>query len=257
MTAIAVRSTVLIPGPRTAGDDVPASDAAPSLRDGSTCRAVAYQRVVHRLVRRELRLLADLATWAPDDEAERTATLTRHAELVGKVLLHHHAVERDSVWPALLRTVPDDAMDEVHEALELWTACCARIDHMLRDVSTAARQWCVAATPPARRAFAASCRALAEAVDAQTDDEERALLPLLEAHLEPEDWSSIAESAHCRLTAREQLLVIGLALEDSSAGERARLLDGLSPATRSAWRLYGGRRYRAAVVRLRGAPPAR
>ena len=200
MTAIAVRSTVLIPGPRTAGDDVPASDAAPSLRDGSTCRAVAYQRVVHRLVRRELRLLADLATWAPDDEAERTATLTRHAELVGKVLLHHHAVERDSVWPALLRTVPDDAMDEVHEALELWTACCARIDHMLRDVSTAARQWCVAATPPARRAFAASCRALAEAVDAQTDDEERALLPLLEAHLEPEDWSSIAESAHCRLT---------------------------------------------------------
>jgi hypothetical protein len=257
MTAIAVRSTVLIPGPRTAGDDLPASNPAPSLRDGSTCRAVAYQRVVHRLVRRELRLLADLATWAPDDEAERTATLTRHADLVGKVLLHHHAVERDSVWPALLRTVPDDAMDEVHEALELWTACCARIDHMLRDVSTAARQWCVAATPPARRAFAASCRALAEAVDAQTDDEERALLPLLEAHLEPEDWSSIAESAHCRLTAREQLMVIGLALEDSSAGERARLLDGLSPATRSAWRLYGGRRYRAAVVRLRGAPPAR
>jgi len=257
MTAIAVRSTVLIPGPRTAGDDVPASEAAPSLRDGSTSRAVAYQRVVHRLVRRELRLLADLATWAPDDEAERTATLTRHAELVGKVLLHHHAVERDSVWPALLRTVPDDALDEVQGALDRWTACCARIDHMLRDVSTAARQWCVAATPPARRAFAASCRALAEAVDAQTDDEERALLPLLEAHLEPEDWSSIAESAHCRLTAREQLLVIGLALEDSSAGERARLLDGLSPATRSAWRLYGGRRYRAAVVRLRGAPPAR
>ena len=257
MTAPAVRSTVLIPTPRTAGDDAPASGAAPSLRDGSTSRAVAYQRVVHRLVRRELRLLADLATWAPDDEAERTGTLTRHAELLGRVLLHHHTVERDSVWPALMRTVPDDALDEVQAALEEWTACCARIDHMLRDVATAARQWCVAASPPARRAFAAACRALAEAVDAQTDDEERALLPLLEAHLEPGDWSSIAESAHCRLTAREQLMVIGLALEDSCAGERARLLDGLSPSTRSAWRLYGGRRYRSAVVRLRGAPPAR
>jgi hypothetical protein len=62
-------------------------------------------------------------------------------------------------------------------------------------------------------------------------------------------------SSHCRLSAREQL-VLGLALEDSCAAERARLLDGLSPATRSARRFYGSRRYRAAVVRLRGAPPA-
>jgi hypothetical protein len=257
MTATAVRPNVLIPTPRPACDDVPSSAAAPSLHEGSTSRAVAHQRVVHRLVRRELRLLADLATWAPDDEAERTAALTRHAELIGKVLLHHHTVERDSVWPALRRTVPGAAMDDVRRALDEWTACCARIDHMLRDVATAARQWGVAATPPSRRAFAAACRGLAEAVDAQTHDEERTLLPLLEAHLEPADWSAIAESARCRLTAREQLLVIGLALEDSCAAERARLLDGLSPGIRSAWRLYGGRRYRAAVVRLRGAPPAR
>lgn len=257
MTAAAVRPTTLIPAPRTAGDDDPTPGTAPSLHDGSTCRAVAYQRVVHRLVRRELRLLADLTTWAPDDEAERTATLTRHAELVGKVLLHHHAVEREAVWPALLSTVPDDAQDEVRAMLAEWTDRCGRIDHMLRDVSTAARQWAVAATPPARHAFAAACRTLADTVDAQTGDEERLLLPLLETHLEPADWAAIAQSAHCRLTAREQLLVLGLALEDSSAAERARLIGGLSPATRSAWRFYGGRQYRATVVRLRGAPPAR
>jgi hypothetical protein len=257
MTATAVRPTALIPTPRPAGDDVMTSGTASSLRDGSTCRAVAYQRVVHRLVRRELRLLAELATWAPDDEAERTATLTRHSELVGRVLLHHHAVERDAVWPALLRNVPEDARDEVRGVLVEWTDRCGRIDHMLRDVDTAARQWAVAATPPARRAFAAACRALADVVESQTDDEERILLPLLEAHLEPADWAAIAQSKHCRLSAREQLLVLGLALEDSSAAERARLLGGLSPTTRSAWRFYGGRQYRATVVRLRGAPPAR
>jgi hypothetical protein len=257
MAATAVRPNDLIPAPRAAADDVLTSGTTPSLRDGSTCRAVAYQRVVHRLVRRELRLLADLATWAPDDEAERTATLTRHTELVAKVLLHHHAVERDSVWPALLRTLPADAHEEVRDALGEWTARCVRIDHMLRDVVTAARQWAVAATPPARRAFASACRALADAVDAQTDDEERALLPLLEVHLEPADWAAIASSKHCRLSARDQLLVLGLALEDSSAADRARLLGGLSPATRSAWRFYGERQYRSTVVRLRGAPPAR
>jgi hypothetical protein len=257
MTATAVRPTDLIPAPRSVGDDVVTPGRLPSLRDESTCRAVAYQRVVHRLVRRELRLLAELATWSPDDEAERTATLTRHAEVVAKVLLHHHAVERNAVWPALLRTLPDEALDEVRALLDEWTARCGRIDHMLRDVATAARQWAVAATPPARRAFASACRALADAVDAQTEDEERALLPLLETHLEPEDWAAIASSKHCRLTAREQLLVLGLALEDACAAERARLLGGLSPATRSAWRFYGERQYRTAVVRLRGAPPAR
>ncbi|MDP9461252.1 MAG: hemerythrin domain-containing protein [Actinomycetota bacterium] len=153
MTATAVRRTALIPAPRSAGDDVPTCGSAPSLRDEPTSRAVAYQRVVHRLVRRELRLLADLTAWAPDDEAERTATLTRHTELVGKVLLHHHAVERDTVWPALLRTVPEPPLDEVRSALDEWTARCARIDCMVRDVATAARQWAVAATPPARHAF--------------------------------------------------------------------------------------------------------
>ena len=127
---------------------------------------------------------------------------------------------------------------------------------MLRDVATAARQWAVAATPPARRAFAAACRGLADAVDARPTTRSA---PPAAAGGPPRARGlvAIAESEHCRLTAREQLLVLGLALEDSSAGDRARLLGGLSPATRSAWRLYGGRRYRAAVVRLRGAPPAR
>ena len=257
MTPTAVRRSPLVPVPRSAGDDVGTPGRVPSLRDQPTSRAVAYQRVVHRLVRRELRLLADLAAWAPDDEAERTTTLAGHAELVGRVLLHHHAVERDAVWPALLRTVPEPLLEQVRSTLDDCTTGCARIDRMVRDVATAARQWAVAATPAARHAFASACRALADAVDVQTDDEEHTLLPLLEAHLEPADWAAIARSAHCRLTAREQLLVLGLALEDSDPVDRARLLDGLSTLTRSAWRRSGERRYRAAVVRLRGAPPAR
>jgi Hemerythrin HHE cation binding domain len=253
MTAAVVRPTPVIPSPRTAADDIPPE--LPSLRSGQVSRAVAYQRVLHRLVRRELRLLAELGTWASPGETDRAAALTKHAELVGRVLLHHHRVERDAVWPALLRTAPADDGD-IRAALDDWTHRCGRIDHMLRDVATAARQWTVAGTAPSQQAFAAACSALADAVDAQIDDEEKILLPLLEEHLRPDDWAAIAASSHCRLSAREQLLVLGLALEDSCAAERPRLLDGLSRATRSAWRLYGGRRYRAAVVRLRGAPPA-
>jgi hypothetical protein len=127
---------------------------------------------------------------------------------------------------------------------------------MLRDVATAARQWCVTGTAHARDVFAAGCRALADAVDAQTTEEEAVLHPLLGEHLQVGDWAAIARSAHCRLSPREQLLVLGLVLEDASAGDRTRLLNGVTPATRLAWRLHGARDYRSAVVRLRGAPPA-
>jgi hypothetical protein len=249
MTTTAVRPTGLIPTPRTAADDavprtpLPERDAGP---------AVAYQRVLHQLVRRELRLLADLVPWAPADEAERTAALVRHADLIGRVLLHHHQVEREVVWPALLSAAPHGA----RAAIEDWTVSCGRIDHMLRDVATAGRQWQVAGTVSARTAFASACRALADEVDTQTAEEERTLLPLLDAHLAAEDWAAIAARSHCRLSGAEQLLVLGLALEDSCAGDRARLLGGLPRSVRLAWRLHGRRAYRAAVVRLRGAPPA-
>ncbi len=141
-------------------------------------------------------------------------------------------------------------------AVEDWTGRCARIDHMLRDVATAARQWRVTGAAHARDAFALACLDLADAVDAQTADEESVLLPLLGEHLSSGDWAVIARKSHCRLSAREQLFVLGLALEDSCAADRARLLEGLSPSARVAWRVHGRRAYRAAVVRLRGAPPA-
>jgi hypothetical protein len=274
MTAAAVLPTSLIPVPHSPGSGpwrhtakntarnttpdggVATHPVTASRRDPSASRAVAYQRVLHQLVRRELRLLGELATWAPADEAERTLTLTRHCELISRILLHHHTVEREAVWPALLRAVPGDLLGQVRGALDDWSARCARIDYRLRDVPTAARRWKVTATGAARDAFAMACMALADAVDAQTAEEEDSLLPLLGEHLDPDDWAAIARSSHVRLSGREQLLVLGLALEDSCAGDRARLLGGLSPSARVAWRVHGRREYRAAVVKLRGAPPA-
>jgi hypothetical protein len=253
MTAAAVRpgSVSTVPAPRPAGDAaVPAPPAAAT-------RAVAYQRVLHQMVRRELRLLAELSTWAPPAEPARTTALTGHADLMSRVLLHHHAVERELLWPALLLSVPADRADEMCAVHADWSARCAGIDHRLRALATAARQWSVAETGAARDAFALACLDLADVVDGQTAAEERDLLPALATYLHREDWASITRAGRCRLPADEQLLVLGLALEDACAGDRARLLEGLPRSARLAWRLRGRRRYRAAVVRLRGAPPAR
>ena len=220
--------------------------------DVPTSRAVAYELLLHRMVRRELRLLAELSAWARADDPDRTRELTRHADLVGRVLLHHHATEQELLWPALLRAAPS-----ARPRVERWTAGIAGLDSRLRDLSTAARQWAVAGSDKARDTFTLACLDLTHAVEAQTAEEERDLLPLLAAHLSPGAWAEVTRAARCPLSRHERSLVIGLALEDACAADRARLLAGLPTPTRLAWRVAGRRRYRAAVVRLRGEPPAR
>ena len=227
----------------------PALSIAPAAAPAS--RAVDSELVLHRLVRRELRLLAQLSAWAPSGDRDRTRALTRHADLLGRLLLHHHATERDLLWPALLRAAPS-----ARPLVERWTTRVAGLDARLRDLSTAARQWAVAASDKARDTFTLACFDLADAVEAQTAEEERELLPLLGEHLSSAAWAEVRRAARCPLSRHERSLVLGLALEDASARDRARLLAGLPAPTRLAWRLAGRRRYRAAVVRLRGEPPA-
>ncbi len=241
MTAPAVLSRSDSPTP------VPAAPAQ--------ARAAAYEHVLHRLVRRELHVLARLSAWAAPDDPERTAALTAHADLLGRLLLQHHAMERELLWPALLRALPGADAERGRALVAEWTVRCARLDSLLRDISTAARQWAVAGTGSAQKAFTRACVALADAVDVQTAEEERDLLPLL-VHLPAGEWAGITAAAGCALSGRERRFVLGLALEDACPGERARVLAALSPATRLAWRLTGRRRHRAAVVRLRGEPPA-
>ena len=97
---------------------------------------------------------------------------------------------------------------------------------------------------------------MADAVDAHTAAEEADLVPLLARYLPDDEWTAVTRAARNALSGREQMIVLGLALEDACAIDRARLLAGLSPAARTAWRVLGSRNFRATVVRLRGAPPA-
>jgi hypothetical protein len=235
----------LIPMPRVSTENPPRRTAA-----------VGYQEVLHRTVRREFRLLAELASWAPADDAQRTAELTRHADLIGRVLIQHHAAEREHLWPAIFASVPAWEQDAVRVVVADWTTRAALLDHSLRDLSTVGRQWAVATTVPARDAFVRACARVAAAVDAHTAAEERELLPVLARYLPDGEWTAVRRAAVSTLSGREQMLVLGLALEDACALDRARLLAGLSPAARTAWRVVGHRNFRAAVVRLRGAPPA-
>jgi hypothetical protein len=237
-----------IPTPRRPADSVEGPDRLTS--------AVAYQRVMHQVFRREFRLLGDLTGWAAADDADRAAEITRHADLISRVLLQHSATERDLLWPALGASLPPGRGDAVRRSIAEWTSRAAQLDAALRDLGTVGRQWAVAGTLAARDAFRRACDRVADAVEAHTRAEEAHLLPLLGRYLQDGDWIAVQRTARNFLDGREQMLVLGLALEDACAIDRARLLAGLPRTARTAWRVVGSRNFRAAVVRLRGAPPA-
>ncbi|UOY01843.1 hemerythrin domain-containing protein [Blastococcus sp. PRF04-17] len=247
MTAavLARPASTTVPTPRVPAESLPRRTAA-----------IGYQEVVHRMVRREFHLLAELASWAQGDDVQRAGELTRHADLIARVVLQHHATERAHLWPALFRHLPAEEQEAARELVADWTTRASLLDHALRDLSTVARQWAVAQTVSARDGFARACTRVADSIDAHTADEELRLLPLVARHLPDAEWSAVCRAARNGLSGREQMIVLGLALEDACALDRARLMAGLSPAVRTAWRVVGHRTFRAAVVRLRGAPPA-
>ena len=188
------------------------------------------------------------------DDAVRTGEITRHADLIARVLLQHHATERELLWPALFRSLPDP--EAARDVVATWTSRTALLDHTLRDLSTVARQWAVAKTVPARDAFVRACTGVADAVEDATRAEEQHLLPLLSEYLPDGDWAGVTRAATTTLSGREQML---------GAGPRARgrlRPRPRPPAGRPLPRrphrvaVVGARNFRAAVVRLRGAPPA-
>src|SRR4051812_18861224 len=128
MTAVLPRPTRLrMPTPRPPSEPITRSTPA-----------VAYQRVLHQMVRRELRLLAGLAGWAPPGDAGRPAAITWPADLIARVLLQHHTTERELLWPTLFRCLP--APEAHRDVVGEWTSRTALLDHPLRDLSTVARQ---------------------------------------------------------------------------------------------------------------------
>jgi hypothetical protein len=218
--------------------------------------ATAYQRVLHAAVEREFRLLGELASWVTTDGAERRSELAGQVDLITRVLLEHHAFEHLRLWPALLRSLPAAEQEGARLCVAAFALRAFALDSRLRDLATLARQWAVTGSVPARDAVVRACGLVADAVAESVACEEADLLPLLARYLPDGEWAAVCRAAASTLSGREQMLVLGLVLEDACALDRARVLATVPVAVRTAWRVVGRRNFRAAVVRLRGAPPA-
>lgn len=203
--------------------------------------------VVHRVFRRESRLLPDLIRGVRPGDVERARVLAEMVREYDKGLHSHHTSEDALLWPKLLARVDLDAdlvlrMEQQHEVVaEGLHVVTDRLAAWERDASAAARD------------------ALAEAMDqhrrdllVHLDEEERSVLPLVSEHITVAEWEELGEVARSHTPKEKLLFMLGALLEEATPDETAHFLATLPMPARLLWRTIGRRQYAKQMRKVRG-----
>ncbi|MCW2665989.1 MAG: hemerythrin cation binding domain protein [Frankiales bacterium] len=203
--------------------------------------------IVHRVFRREFRLLPQLVRAVVPGDRERARTVTAHGIEMIETLHHHHSGEDALIWPRL-RERADLHAGLIERMQEQHHAVAALIDRASALLPT----WSAAAGIGVRDEVAEVLEQLSVELDAHLDEEEREVLPLIEQHLTLAEWAQVGERGMASIPKSRLLVFLGHLLEETSAAERARFLVHVPLPGRVAFRLVGQRKHRREVDGLRG-----
>lgn len=206
--------------------------------------------LVHRVFRRELRLLPALVRAVPDRDLARAGRVRAHADEVLTMLHHHHQGEDDLLWPRLLeRAAPQEALVRRMEAQH---------DDVARDLTAVLpllAAWTEAPDSTTAQPLAAALDRLTDALCRHLDEEERSVLPLVEQHVTVREWAELGRHGMASTPRSRRMAALGQILEDASDAERRHFLAHLPPPVRLVWRAVGQRNHRREVAALRAGLP--
>jgi hemerythrin-like domain-containing protein len=205
--------------------------------------------LVHRVFRREFRLLARMVQAIGEGDAGRAAEVGRHAREMSDALHHHHESEDELLWPRLALRAPGagltDRMAPQHAALG---AILGRIDAALP-------RWQRSPDAASSRALAADLASLHAQLEEHLDDEEESVLPVVGRVITTAEWDELGERGFAAMPKRRALVFLGYILEGASAEERSRFLRRVPPPVRLLYRLVGRRAYARESAALRSGFP--
>ncbi|WP_250001657.1 hemerythrin domain-containing protein [Actinoplanes sp. M2I2] len=225
----------------------PNTDSAPASPHPAERTDTWDMLVVHRVFRREFRILPALIRAVAPGHTARAEVLGLHLANVASGLHHHHTAEDELVWPLLLDRARMHAdlinrMEAQHERLH---EPLARIDAILP-------RWRAEARADDRDALADVLARASVALEEHLADEEREVLPIVEQHLTPAEWRAVGDRGKEVLPKGKMALVfLGAILEEATPAEKKRFLAELPVPARVLWRLAGDRVYAASRDRIR------
>ncbi|WP_176993439.1 hemerythrin domain-containing protein [Nonomuraea jiangxiensis] len=206
--------------------------------------AVWEMVVVHRVFRRELKLMPELIRRATPGDTERAARLASFVNEILDGLHHHHEAEDKLLWPLLLDRVVFEvdlvnAMERQHE----------RVASHIEALRGPLGAWGRSGEGGGR--VAGVLDRLHDDLVVHLDQEEERILPLVAEHITKEEWDRLSEYGRSHLSKDRLLFQLGALLEDASHWERQAFLDLLPLPARVLWAVVGKRQYRKEIARIR------
>jgi hemerythrin-like domain-containing protein len=207
--------------------------------------------VVHRVFRREFRLLPHLVRSVVPFDMRRARVVAAHAEDMIDALHHHHAGEDELLWPKLAERADLDG--GVIERMELQHQQLAAL---LDRVGSLLPEWQRTAAADARAELAGLLGEISVELDAHLAAEEREVLPEVRRCISASEWAELGERGLAAVPKQRLLVFLGHILEEATPAERVHFLSRVPVRARVLFRVLGERRYRREVDALR-APLAR
>jgi hemerythrin-like domain-containing protein len=202
--------------------------------------------LVHRVFRREFRLLPAMVRSVPLGDSRRAAFIADHAELIADALHEHHSNEDLLLWPKLAARASWDSdlvtrMETQHETLA----------KPLAELKALVQRWRESPEPAASEPLEQALRRVSQGLEEHLADEEEHVLPVAAQHITQPEWDELRKRGVAALPKSVRLMFLGFILEEATDSERAKML-GRSPLpVRAAYRLLGERMWRRRTATLR------
>jgi hemerythrin-like domain-containing protein len=203
--------------------------------------------VVHRVFRREFRLLPRLVRTVSAGDTARATRVNQHAKEILTALHYHHTGEDELLWPRLAERAP--LSQELVTRMETQHQ---RLADLLGAVQVSLARWSKSANGIEQRRLAGILDQVSKALEEHLAEEEREILPLVEQHFTVAEWEQLGERGMASIPKRRLLVILGYILEETSPDERRHFLAKVPLPGRVAYRLVGARQYRREVGELRG-----
>jgi hemerythrin-like domain-containing protein len=202
--------------------------------------------LVHRVFRREFRLMPLMVRDVADGDTQAAGRVSRHAREMLDALHHHHQNEDELLWPRLLRRTPVDTglverMEAQHDA----------IGEILRRVDAVLPVWQRVACSRDRDALAGDLGELHARLEDHLNEEEQHVLPIVGRTITSTEWNELAERGFATMPKRRALVFLGHILESASPSERSRFLRRVPPPVRLLYLLVGRRAFTRETAALR------
>ncbi len=206
--------------------------------------------VVHTAMLREFRLAPQSVARVPAGAHRAAQRVNAHLELLCHMLHHHHAGEDELLWPPLRALLGADGQARLDEA----EAQHADIDAALTLVNAARHRWADRGDHNSRGELIRALHDLHRLLLTHLDTEERELLPLAAAHLNPGQWAAVGEAGAASVQKSKMLLVFGMFAYEGDPEVLTTMLHAAPPPARAIVPLLAPRVYARYAKRIHGTP---